>query len=677
MKKITITVLLAVFSCATLYGQNCVRRDDFVSTAVGQAVAGAHVTYYGQSGIGQPRGGLASAYLDPACTVPMNPATTDGMGHAFAYMAPGYYTIVYSAPVIKTQTLVDQALVGTGLGASLSGATFTGPVSAPMLQGVAQCPSVTYSDIGTCSNAATTASQINFLDGSYSSAVVLTPQPSQVLHFGVGTYTVGGITLPDSTTASVDSASLVGSGQNNTILLLASGANRDLVTDTHFSSLTNTSTVCPGTLPTGGVCSVNAGALYGAYQVRIQDITLDGNRGNESGTSWPLRLYGRASLLQNVTLQKGLTGCRYTEWNMFGDISWATPNGENYLPDTFNNVTEQYCGGDGVEYLGPHDSMETNGQSYCVGMGTGSSCYAMNGHGWGYNIQTSYHVKTIGAFITGTTGGAGGACWTHVLGSIKGIGANCATGGAGTYGLLVDNTGGPAGLSASIITGDNALVLNQGNNLIQAAVTGTTSAVTINGGANNLDISMNTEGGYWFVFTAENDGPSTIIANGDQGTGTLFSGTPISTDTLLITNAPSSYYTANGVVNVTQFGGVVTARTVTTYDLNLGDNFLTFQGWKLYLPPANDTLVAPSLAQTWGALQTFNAGVTLTAGNLTLASGYDIVAAGWTFAFPAASGTLPVTSATTPTVGAGVCWKTSATLGTCTAGTWPNCTTCN
>ena len=34
-------------------------------------------------------------------------------------------------------------------------------------------------------------------------------------------------------------------------------------------------------------------------------------------------------------------------------------------------------------------------------------------------------------------------------------------------------------------------------------------------------------------------------------------------------------------------------------------------------------------------------------------------------------------SATAPTVGAGVCWKTATTLGTCTAGTWPSCSTCN
>jgi hypothetical protein len=40
-------------------------------------------------------------------------------------------------------------------------------------------------------------------------------------------------------------------------------------------------------------------------------------------------------------------------------------------------------------------------------------------------------------------------------------------------------------------------------------------------------------------------------------------------------------------------------------------------------------------------------------------------------------GNVPIMSTTAPTAGAGVCWKTPTTLGTCTAGTWPNCTTCN
>ena len=38
---------------------------------------------------------------------------------------------------------------------------------------------------------------------------------------------------------------------------------------------------------------------------------------------------------------------------------------------------------------------------------------------------------------------------------------------------------------------------------------------------------------------------------------------------------------------------------------------------------------------------------------------------------------VPTETGTTPTVGAGVCWKTTTTLGTCTAGTWPSCSTCN
>jgi hypothetical protein len=41
------------------------------------------------------------------------------------------------------------------------------------------------------------------------------------------------------------------------------------------------------------------------------------------------------------------------------------------------------------------------------------------------------------------------------------------------------------------------------------------------------------------------------------------------------------------------------------------------------------------------------------------------------------SAKIPFVSTTTPTAGAGVCWKTATTQGTCTAGTWPNCTTCN
>jgi hypothetical protein len=41
-----------------------------------------------------------------------------------------------------------------------------------------------------------------------------------------------------------------------------------------------------------------------------------------------------------------------------------------------------------------------------------------------------------------------------------------------------------------------------------------------------------------------------------------------------------------------------------------------------------------------------------------------------------AIGTKAGISSTTPTVGAGVCWKTATTVGSCFSGTWPNCSDC-
>jgi hypothetical protein len=41
-----------------------------------------------------------------------------------------------------------------------------------------------------------------------------------------------------------------------------------------------------------------------------------------------------------------------------------------------------------------------------------------------------------------------------------------------------------------------------------------------------------------------------------------------------------------------------------------------------------------------------------------------------------AASTIPTKSGT-PTSGAGVCWKSPSVLGTCSAGTWPNCSVCN
>lgn len=89
------------------------RRDDDVQNGLGEAVPNLSVTYYLQ-----PALSLAVIYYDPAGTEPApNPQYTNGLGQTAAYMAPGFYTIVYAGEQIQTLTYPDQ-LVGPGAGGS-------------------------------------------------------------------------------------------------------------------------------------------------------------------------------------------------------------------------------------------------------------------------------------------------------------------------------------------------------------------------------------------------------------------------------------------------------------------------------------------------------------------------------------------------------------------------------
>lgn len=98
----------------------------------------------------------------------------------------------------------------------------------------------------------------------------------------------------------------------------------------------------------------------------------------------------------------------------------------------------------------------------------------------------------------------------------------------------------------------------------------------------------------------------------------------------------------------------------------LGDNGNGFiANWHGY--QVDGVTVLPNGAT--GYVGNYNGKVVLGNGTAAAGSYVDGAAGTWT--------ALPVNKSGTPTVGAGVCWKTSSTLGTCTAGTWPNCSTCN
>lgn len=94
-----------------------IRRDDTVSNALGNAIAGAQVYYLTQPANVAALTPLAMVYSNTSGTVAANPQITDGFGHAVAYLADGQsYTVVYVYPN-GAQTVYPDQFVGTSSGA--------------------------------------------------------------------------------------------------------------------------------------------------------------------------------------------------------------------------------------------------------------------------------------------------------------------------------------------------------------------------------------------------------------------------------------------------------------------------------------------------------------------------------------------------------------------------------
>jgi hypothetical protein len=90
------------------------RSDRWVQDALGNAIAGASVAFCSQPAntATLPPSPLIQLFADPAGDTPItNPLTTDGFGHAFAYMTQGTYTVVVYSPRIQTLVLQDQLVV--------------------------------------------------------------------------------------------------------------------------------------------------------------------------------------------------------------------------------------------------------------------------------------------------------------------------------------------------------------------------------------------------------------------------------------------------------------------------------------------------------------------------------------------------------------------------------------
>lgn len=98
------------------------RSDGWVKNALGPAVANAQIYVCTQPTtdlIDIPPAPLAQLYSDSLGQNPINqPIATDGFGHYDFYIAAGTYTIVVVYSGLIQQIYADQAIGGTGAGAT-------------------------------------------------------------------------------------------------------------------------------------------------------------------------------------------------------------------------------------------------------------------------------------------------------------------------------------------------------------------------------------------------------------------------------------------------------------------------------------------------------------------------------------------------------------------------------
>ncbi len=283
---------------------------------------------------------------------------------------------------------------------------------------------------------------------------------------------------------------------------LWSGANQDLIRTFNFSSLTGV----------GNPTSYSVPARFG-----FRDITLDGNKvGNAIG--WPLRLYGKTYVMDNVIVQNGASGGVYSEYG----------SGGYEMEARWSNFAITDCAGDGLEWRGPHDSLFMNG------------VVARNDGHIGVNIVAGSYVGGE-QFANVHVWGSHKYQWT--IGTNNASFSNCiADGTGGVQWVGSGNEWNGGSILGTLIPGETAITLGDGSARVVQMNTMRTRIYNFKGSMLTRLMANTSNLRNRFALSANMGGANRYTA----GQGKSLTTTPLSFPVIAITVSDASSFPASG-----------------------------------------------------------------------------------------------------------------------------------
>jgi hypothetical protein len=201
-----------------------------------------------------------------------------------------------------------------------------------------------------------------------------------VILFSAGTYWVTGLTKQSGITWQC-------AGRQVTTIKLAASGNADVVQGANFGTLTGT------------------GSYAGIAGWSIRDCTIDGNRANQSGPSWGLRVYSYDHSLHNVTVTNCYSDGMWTEWGYLGSISYGGSNPDS-MESVYSGVKCCFNGGWGWHNRGPHDSVAVGCIWFDNNVTAGTA-----GNLWSEDDRATQHFLGGGLQCLGCHSWGNGASW--------------------------------------------------------------------------------------------------------------------------------------------------------------------------------------------------------------------------------------------------------------------------